>query len=100
VIESATSETFAPHVGSAFVATTQEGDTLDLVLKSCDEDPASGPNPHGRVPFSLIFEDTDATGYAPQQTVTMWHEQLGEFPLFVVPLGAEGRTVAYQAIFS
>jgi hypothetical protein len=99
-LESATSETFAPHVGSAFAARTKAGDVLELVLTSCDEDPASGPPDAARVPFSLIFHDADASRYAPQQTFLVRHDALGTFALFLVPLGADERGMRYQAVIS
>jgi hypothetical protein len=98
VLESATSETFAPHVGSEFEATSQADEVLHLVLTSCEEDAASGPPDAERIPFSLIFRDAGATRYAPQQTFTIRHPELGEFPLFLVPLGPGERGVRYQAV--
>jgi hypothetical protein len=100
VLETATSETFVPHVGTTFEATTQAGDTIALVLTSCDVDSSSGPAPGGRIPFSLLFHDADASRYAAQQTFSMSHEDLGEFPLFLVPRGPDQHGMGYQAIFS
>jgi hypothetical protein len=100
VIESATSETFAPHVGTAFAATTAAGDSLELELTGCEEQPGGAPEGAPRAPFSLLFHDADASRYAPQQTLTLRHDQLGEFPLFVVPLGPDERGMRYQAVIS
>jgi hypothetical protein len=100
VLQSATSETFEPHVGTTFQATTQGGERLALVLTSCEESPTGAPPDAGRVPFSLIFHDADASRYAPQQTLTLRHEGLGEFPLFVVPLGPDRSGMRYQAVVS
>jgi uncharacterized protein DUF6916 len=100
VLESATSETFAPHIGSSFEARTNAGDVLDLELTSCDESPESGPPGAARVPFSLIFHDADASRYAPQQTFLVRHDALGTFALFMVPLGADDRGMRYQAVIS
>jgi hypothetical protein len=99
-LESATSETFTPHVGSSFEARTEAGDVLKLELTSCDESPESGPASAARVPFSLIFHDADATRYAPQQTFLMRHDALGTFALFMVPLGPDERGMRYQAVIS
>ena len=100
MLEDATSETFAPHVGATFQAQTQTGETFDLVLTSCEEDSSSGPAPGGRIPFSLFFHDADASRYAPQQTFEMRHDELGEFPLFLVPLGPDQQGMRYQAVIS
>jgi hypothetical protein len=99
-LESATSETFAPHVGTAFQATSQTGDTLELVLTSCEESPASAPPDAVRTPFSLFFRDGDGSRYAPQQTFTIRHPALGEFSLFIVPLGPGEEGMRYQAVIS
>ena len=100
MLESATSETFAPHVGSTFEATTQPGDTVKLVLTSCDPSPWGAAEGAARAPFSLFFHDADGSRYAPQQTFSMRHEELGQFELFMVPLGPDEQGMRYQAVFS
>jgi hypothetical protein len=98
VLESATSETFAPHVGTTFEARTRPGETLTLVLTACDEDPATTAPGATRTAFSLVFHDADPSRYAPQQTFLMRHEELGQFALFMVPLGPDERGMRYQAL--
>ena len=53
----------------------------------------------GRAPFSLEFTDPDPE-HVPQQTVEVRHEELGEFPLFVVPLGPSENGMRYEAVFT
>lgn len=91
-------ETFYPRVDERFHATpTFAGEPFDLVLKSCD---IAGPEtPHGRVPFSLMFH-AETAEHVPQQTVNFTNDALGEFELFIVPLGpVEGR-MRYEAVIN
>jgi hypothetical protein len=53
----------------------------------------------GRAPFSLEFTDVEHD-HVPQQTVEVRHEELGEFPLFVVPLGPSPDGMRYEAVFT
>jgi uncharacterized protein DUF6916 len=96
------SETFAPHVGETFEAQLASGETLDLVLTECEETPYGEPDDLrerlGRMPFSLLFHSADRDRYAPQQTLTLRHPELGELELFVVPLGPDDRGMRYEAV--
>jgi len=80
--------TFSKHVGSQFhveldpeqivTATLIEATALDGVGESLE--------PSAREPFSLLFSVEDGADL-PQQTYRVSHEALGEFQLFLVPLG-------------
>jgi hypothetical protein len=99
------SETFANRVGEAFEATTAGGgETLELELSSCQETPHGFPEELreqiGRVPFSLLFHSAERDRYWPQQTFTLRHPELGEFALFMVPLGPDDRGMQYEAVIS
>ncbi|HKP89927.1 MAG TPA: hypothetical protein VJT75_08120 [Thermoleophilaceae bacterium] len=99
------SETFANRIGEAFEAVTASAEgRLDLVLSECEESPHGPPEElreqFGRVPFSLIFHAPERDRYAPQQTFTLRHPELGEFELFMVPLGPDERGMQYQAVIS
>ena len=56
---------------------------------------------HGedRQPFSVVFV-TESADVLDQQIVTLRHESLGTFALFLVPLGPKGSGVAYEAVFT
>jgi hypothetical protein len=92
-------EEFGGRVGETFTATAAEGEPFELTLAACergsDEAVAHWEAEIGKVPFSLMFE-TGEQAVWPQQTFTLRHGELGEFPLFLVPL-APGR---YQAVIS
>ena len=95
-------DTFEGRVGETFELTTAAGETTEVVLSACTEAPHSVPaeweDTVGRTPFSLLFHDPDASRYAPQQNFTVRHSELGEFELFLVPLGPDDRGMRYEAV--
>jgi hypothetical protein len=100
--EDFTSRSFAPLLGESFQLAPVEGEPLDLVLTECaesDPDPAGeGEQAGHRVPFSLVFHAPDGRLVA-QQTGTCRHSALGEFSMFLVPLGPDDEGMGYQAVF-
>jgi hypothetical protein len=103
VIEGATSETFAPHVGDRFAVAPAEGDPFEAVLSSCDETPYGSPEQWqrdlDRVPFSLMFHAESDPGVQ-QQVCSLDHAELGTFELFLVPLGPDDQGWRYEAVIS
>jgi hypothetical protein len=98
-------ETFAPHVGETFeVVPSVAGERFEAVLSSCEDTPYGSREELretlGRVPFSLMFHAPDPSWYAPQQTFSLRHPELGELDLFLVPLGPDDRGMRYQAVIS
>jgi hypothetical protein len=103
LLDTATSATFQPHVGDHFEVTPQQGEPFEAVLSSCEETTYGSPGEWRqttrRVPFSLIFHGP-AEGAVGQQTCGFRHAQLGEFDLFIVPLGPDERGMRYEAVIS
>jgi hypothetical protein len=87
-------DTFESRVGEAFAATPSlEGSKpLELTLASCDESRHARPD---QPAFSLIFQAADPEPQ-PQQIFTLEHAELGDFDLFLVPVGAQ----EYQAVIN
>lgn len=98
MLERLTSETFAPRVGERFELVPPDGDPVELVLTSCEQDP-SWMDETTRAPFSLIFHAADDR-HVPQQICTIRHPELGELGLFVVPIGPDVRGFRYQVVFA
>jgi hypothetical protein len=89
--------TFEPHVGETFTAApTVVGEPIELTLSSLDESPHARPD---HPAFSLLFH-APGTGHLPQQIFTMGHAELGEFDLFLVPLGPEDDRMRYEAVIN
>lgn len=84
---------FAPHVGTRFFV----ADVDDLLLTLEEAVPIGASDDRS---FSLVFV-ADGGAAAPQRTYAFRHESLGEFDMFIVPLGPgrEGH-MRYQAVFN
>jgi hypothetical protein len=83
--------TFEPHVGTRFNATPSLGaEPIDLTLSSCVESPHARPDHQA---FSLFFDAAEPMPQ-PQQVFTLRHAELGEFDLFLVPVGPQ----QYEAV--
>jgi hypothetical protein len=87
--------TFEPHVGETFAATPtlEGGSPVELTLASCDESRHARPD---QPAFSLSFRAPEAEPPQPQQIFTLRHQELGEFDLFLVPVGPH----EYQAVIN
>ena len=94
MLESFTSETFAPLVGESFRMDVPGG-SLDLLLAEVTPLPS---RPTGRQPFTLLFHEP-AGRLVPQGMHPMVHPELGPFDLFVVPLGPGPDGMRYEAVF-
>lgn len=103
MLEHFTSDTFGPLTGQVFRAVPASGEPIELVFSACEETSYGSPEQWRRsvrrVPFSLLFHARDGR-HLPQQTFTMHHPDLGEFPLFLVPLGPDGNGMRYEAVVS
>jgi hypothetical protein len=75
--------TYVPLVGSAFAIHHPDGGVVHVELVGATELPGGGDC------FSLVFRGpTDVS--LEQCTYRVEHEALGDFPLFLVPLGPSG----------
>jgi hypothetical protein len=84
---------FEGRVGETFAAApTHSGEPLELVLKSCVESPHARPD---HPAFSLFF-DSPEEAIREQQIFTLRHPDLGEFDLFLVPVGPQ----QYEAVIN
>jgi hypothetical protein len=95
-LELLTLDNFSDKVGQAFVVDEAGFPPIELTLAeaSATRNFANVP----RAPFSLIFT---ATGdVLPQRMYVLRHEALGLQSIFLVPIGKDGDTVSYQALFN
>jgi hypothetical protein len=87
---------FRPHLNTSFSVHSAGGASARLVLVEVAERPITRDVEQ----FSLIFHAPAATTL-PQGTHAVHHHVLGDFDLFIVPIGApNGRRTVYQACFS
>ena len=52
-----------------------------------------------REPFSLIFRSSSQV-VLPQRMYPLAHAAMGQFDIFMVPIGRDARGVVYQAIYN
>jgi hypothetical protein len=89
--------TFEGHVGETFAATpSYSGEPLELVLSSCDESAHARPD---HPAFSLTFL-APGPEHLEQQIFALEHAELGQFDLFLVPLGPHDGRMRYEAVIN
>lgn len=93
--EKLNSRDFSEQLHTAFQVHMPGAAPLTLELFEVTEKDSS-PNVEQ---FSLIFRGP-LEPYFPQGTYTLQHDKLGEFALFLVPLGPDAAGMSYQAIFN
>jgi hypothetical protein len=98
VLDQLTKDDFSGRIGETFNATAADGQTLTLTLQQVDALPRPEDD-KGREPFSLEFTEA-SSAHVPQQTVEIQHEDMGSYPLFVVPLGPSENGMRYEAVFT
>jgi GNAT superfamily N-acetyltransferase len=100
-LASVTSETFAPHIGTAFAVTAdvQDGPAEPLAFTLVDVTAAGQGRPDGRAPFAVTFRGP-ATPLLSQQIVPLDHPELGGLALFLVPIGVDADGARYEAVFN
>lgn len=99
-LEQMTISTFRGLEGTTFRLNYGGATPLDLHLTNVAALPVIDARDGLRAePFSLEFH-SDGSSYALQGTYRLAHDQLGEFDLFIVPLGPADGGMNYQAIFN
>lgn len=98
--------TFSEHVGEVFRihfgflkwAHVTLMQVTDLSAKYSPARDARTLDAEGEV-FSIVFSGPQSEPLE-QDTYTIEHGELGEFDLFIVPIGPAGETAQYEAIFN
>jgi hypothetical protein len=92
---------FAGHVGTTFQAQFGER-AVELTLVEARLNTPLGQRPAiltRRQSFSLLFRAPAGTA-APQQIYQLNHAVLGDFGLFLVPVGPDAEGMLYEAVFN
>lgn len=90
-----TVDDFHPLQGATFRLRWGDAE-VPLVL---EEVTAVGKRPGHRDPFALLFRGP-ADGVLPQQIHHLTGDGFGEAEIFLVPVGADGDGVLYEAVFT
>ena len=90
-----TAAIFTPHVNTGFRVRIDPNHIVEMTLTSVSE---GGSSPQVEN-FTLHFL-APPNAPARQGSYAMVHDALGEFELFVVPVGRDARGVEYEAVFN
>jgi hypothetical protein len=100
VLESFSIETFSGHVGDGFRLEIAEAEGVSLTLIQVRPlGNEASPRAGGRRPFSLEFSGPPAP-VLPQATYRFHHTKIGDFEMFIVPVGPTDGGMRYEAIFT
>jgi hypothetical protein len=91
-----TGDIFRPHLNERFQMHSQDA-ALDVTLIAVD---LLRPLPSAkRQPFSLVFRGP-AEPVWPQRIYRLTRDGLGDFDVFLVPIGPDEHGLRYEAIFT
>jgi hypothetical protein len=93
-----TYELFRDRIGQSF-DDTDAGIVLELLEVEDLTSVAKNVPPDARTPFSLTFRGPGET-LVPQGIRPLTHDELGELPIFLVPVARDPEGLRYQAVFS
>jgi hypothetical protein len=93
-----TLEHFAARLNETFAVDVDQGRTPFVLLEAA---PLPHRNMQGivREPFSLVFHNASAVLF-PQRIYQMMNPNIGEFGIFLVPIGRNQDGFLYQAVFN
>jgi hypothetical protein len=97
-----TCEDFIGLVGQAFDVAADDGSCNELrLIQATEGGEVGGRGPEGQVrqQFSLVFLGS-ADPVLAQGTYRLSHPRLGDFELFLVPLGPSPEGMHYEAAFA
>lgn len=89
-------DSFSVHVDSVFKICDQQSPTF---IEATLVEVTDGVSSSEVEQFSILFHGP-AEPMLPQQTYTIEHPQMGNFDLFLVPIGADQEKVQYEAVFN
>jgi len=99
VLESFTYATFAGREGEHFLVHRGEEAPLRAELLHVTDWTRSVHGEGQGGSFSLLFR-LPQTPLLPQAMYTFQHEEIGTFPLFIVPVGRDAEGLQYEAVFN
>ena len=95
MIEKLTKEIFAESVNTKFRVYPEPSRAVEIELVQLTE----GVSTPTHEQFSLLFQGPQ-THFLPQMTYHVEHDRLGEFDLFLVPVGRAQDSFQYEAVFN
>jgi hypothetical protein len=102
VLETFTIATFSARTGETFHIAVEGKEPLNVALiEVTDLTSLGGPEAakRERAPFSIVFRGAREIAL-PQRMYRMRHETIGDFEIFLVPIGPDREGMRYEAIFT
>ncbi len=94
-LENLTRDSFAENLNTKFRLPFESGESRELELIGVSELSRSGASER----FSIVFRGAPDFLLS-QRSYRIEHERLGEFDLFLVPIGREEDGFRYEAVFN
>lgn len=88
---------FEPLLNQAFRIQLQDGENVELVLAETESRGSASIGE--RKGFSLLFAGPK-TAMLQQQIYALQNDSLGTVSIFLVPVGAKGDLILYEAVFN
>ncbi len=92
-----TLDMFSDKIGQRFAI--EEADTPAIELTLTEVKPLRNYANAARAPFSLVFT-VNGKGVLPQRMYPLRNAALGLHSIFLVPIGRDGETFRYEAVFN
>jgi len=96
---SLTEEEFSRHLNTKFRVRVEAPEPVELELTEVRGRPSEPHEQQGMERFSVFFRGP-AHLRLNQHTFTLAHVRMGEFDLFLVPVGRDERGFNYEAVFN
>lgn len=94
-----TEEAFAENLNTKFRVRVEAPHPVELELTEVKSYRVKAGEQDGLERFSLFFQGP-ADIYLPQQIYSFEHPSMGEFDLFMVPVGRDERGFRYEIVFN
>ena len=96
---SLTQKEFSKHLNTRFRVQPEAQTVVELELIEVQEY-AGAPDEQRRMERFSVFFKGPGTTPLPQQTYLLQHEGMGEFEIFLVPVGRDENGFRYEAVFN
>ena len=94
-----TEREFSKHLNTKFRVNVEAPQPIELELVEVKGYESKSNEETGLERFSVFFSGP-AEFLLPQQTYPLVHEKMGEFDIFIVPIGRGGPGFRYEAVFN
>lgn len=96
---SLTEKEFSQHLDTIFRVKRDGGEAIDFTLVEVKPYTSSDNEQGGMERFSIFFRGPSQP-YLPQSTYSLDHDQMGQFEIFLVPIGRDDENFLYEAVFN